>query len=353
MTREYKKNSARIRMDAEELSIFCEQLALIHRSGLPIQEGMDALSENYSTTRLAGLFKKLQQSVLETGSLYASVSQVGMFPVYLREMVLIGERSGEMDTVLEGLAQYYRREAKIRRAVVNAITYPLILVAIMAVLITMLITQVLPIFEDVFRGMGINTAADPWMSSGLAVGRAVLIVAGVLIVFTLLALLVIRLDRSGKFRVHLFRWIAPLQHTEDRINAGRFASVMAIMLKSGLPVDESMRLIKNVVDAGGVSDKVEQCRVMMEGGSSFPDAIEHMGIFQPLHSHMIRLGFKAGQGEEVLAQLAALHEDEVDDAIARTVSAIEPTLVALMSVIIGAILLAVILPLLSLIGGMA
>lgn len=353
MAQEQKKTPAKARMGAEELSIFCEQLALIQRSGLPLQEGMDALSENYRHTRLAELFDTLRQSVLETGSLYRSVTDAGLFPLYMREMVLIGERSGEMDTVLEGLAQYYHREAKIRRAVVNAITYPLILVTIMAVLIAVLITQVLPIFEDVFRSMGVDTASDPWMSTGLATGRIVLIAAGALILLTLLALLLIRLDHSGRFRAHLFRWIAPLQHTEGKINAGRFASVMAIMLKSGLPVDESMRLISNVVDAGSVSDKVEQCRLQMENGLSFPDAIEHLGIFEPLHCRMIRLGFKAGQGEAVLAQLAALYEDEVDDAIARTVSAIEPTLVALMSVIIGAVLLAVMLPLLSLMSGMA
>ena len=302
---------------------------------------------------MAGLLEELRLSVLDNGSLYSSISEVGLFPLYMREMVLVGERSGELDTVLKGLARYYHREMKIRRAVINAITYPLILVTIMVILITVMITQVLPIFENVFRGMGVDAASDPWMSAGLGAGRAVLIVAGLLILLTLLALLLIRLDYSGRFRVHLFRWIAPLQHTEDKINAGRFASVMAIMLKSGLPMDESMRLISKVVNTGSVSDKVEQCRKMMETGASFPDAVEHLGIFQPLHSHMIRLGFKAGQSEEVLSQLAALYEDEVDDSIARTVSAIEPSLVALMSVIIGAILLAVMLPLLALINGIA
>lgn len=340
-------------MDSDELSIFCEQIALILRAGLPLQEGLDALSENYRQTRLADRFEALRLSVLETGSLYQGIEATGGFPLYMREMALIGERSGELDTVLDNLAQYYHREAKIRRAIINAVTYPLILMAMMAALIAVLITQVLPIFEDVFQSMGIDTATDPWMNAGLTAGRVVLIVAGVLILLTMIFLLVVRLDRSGRFRIWLFKWLAPLKHTEDKINAGRFASVMAIMLKSGLPLDESMRLVSHVVDSQCVADKVDQCRIQMENGLSFPDAVEQLGIFEPLHYRMIRLGFQAGQAEAVMSKMSALYEDEVDEAIARTVSAIEPTLVALMSVIIGAILLAVMLPLLSLMSGMA
>jgi type IV pilus assembly protein PilC len=353
MAREQKKRPPKMRMDVEELSIFCEQLALIQRSGLPLQEGMDALSENYRQTRMAELFETLRQSVLATGSLYRSITDAGVFPLYMREMVLIGERSGEMDTVLEGLAQFYHREAKIRSAVQNAITYPLILITIMAALITVLISQVLPIFEDVFRSMGIDTSTDPWIGAGLAAGRVVLFVAGGLIVLTLLSLLAVRLDHSGRVRARLFRLIAPLKRIDEKMNASRFASVMSMMLKSGLPLDESLRLIANVVDSDCVGDKVEQCRIQMEQGLSFPDAVDQLGIFEPLHSRMIRLGFQAGQSEAVLARVAVLYEDDVDDSIVRAISIIEPTLVALMSVIIGAILLSVMLPLLSLMGGMA
>ena len=96
-----------------------------------------------------------------------------------------------------------------------------------------------------------------------------------------------------------------------------------------------------------------EIRRRMEAGASFPDAVESLGIFETLHSRMIRVGFQAGQTDVVMQRLAEIYEDEVDDAIAHTVSIIEPSLVALMSVVIGAILLAVMLPLLSLMGGMA
>ena len=126
-----------------------------------------------------------------------------------------------------------------------------------------------------------------------------------------------------------------------------------MMLKSGFPLNESLQLVSGVVNNRQVAEKVETVRQRMEKGESFPDAVERMGIFEPLHCRMIRVGAQAGQTDVVMSRLAALYEDEVDDSITRAVSMIEPSLVALMSVIIGAILLSVMLPLLSLMGGMA
>lgn len=341
------------RLDADELSILCEQIALILHSGLPLHEGVEALCENYRHTRLSDRFEALNQEVLETGSLYRGIVAAGIFPRYLSEMAHIGERTGELDTVMNGLALYYRREAKIRHAIVNAVTYPIILIAIMAALIGVLVTNVLPIFEDVFRGMGMDVSTNPWMRVGIGVGKGALIVAGAGIFITLVVLILLRTDRSGKVRAFLLRYITPLRRTGDKISAGRFASVMAMMLRGGFPLDESLKLVSGVVNSADVAQKVEDCRCRMEAGAAFPDAVESLGIFETLHSRMIRVGFQAGQTDVVMQRLAEIYEDEVDDAIAHTVSIIEPSLVALMSVVIGAILLAVMLPLLSLMGGMA
>lgn len=341
------------RLEADELSILCEQISLILRSGLPLHDGVEALCENYRHTRLADRFEALNQTVLSTGSLYHGIVEAGIFPKYMSEMANIGERTGELDTVMNGLSLYYQREAKIRRAIVNAVTYPLILIAMMAALIAILVTRVLPIFEDVFRSLGIDTASNPWISAGVGIGKVVLLVAGALIIIMLLVLLLMRADRSGHVRAFVYRHIAPMRRIQDQISASRFTSVMAMMLKSGFPLDESLALVGGVVSNAEVARRVEQCRASMQAGMAFPDAVEALGMFETLHCRMIRVGFQAGQTDQVMKKLAEIYEDKVDNAITRAVSLIEPSLVALMSVIIGAILLAVMLPLLSLMGGMA
>ena len=133
MGKSQQETNLMARLSADELSILCEQVALILRSGLPLHDGVEALCDNYRGTRYAQRFDRMHETVLATGSLYRGLVDAGIFPTYLREMANIGERTGELDTVMAGLSQYYHREAKIRRAVINAVAYPLILIAMMMV----------------------------------------------------------------------------------------------------------------------------------------------------------------------------------------------------------------------------
>ena len=341
------------RLSTDELSILCEQIALIIHSGLPLHDGIEALCDNYQNTRFAAHFTQLRQAVLDTGSLYNGLVAAGIFPRYMSEMANIGERTGELDNVMNGLSVYYQREAKVRRAIINAVSYPLILIAMMSTLIVVLISGVLPIFDGVFRSMGVDSASNPLLSAGVNTGKAILIAAAVLIALLLIVLLLIRIDPSGKIRAFVLKLLPPLRRTGEKISASRFASVMAMMLHSGFPLDESLSLVSGVINDQDLAQKVDACRAHMEDGLSFPDAVDNLGIFQPLHTRMIRLGFQTGQTDSVMKKLAEIYEDEADDAITHTVSIIEPTLVALMSIVIGAILLSVMLPLLSLMGGMA
>ena len=341
------------KLDPDELSILCEQIALIVRSGLPLHDGVEALCGNYRNTRYAERFEALDRVVSESGSLYLGVVAAGIFPKYMAEMTNIGEKTGELDSVMTGLSRYYQREAKIRRAVVSAVTYPLILIVILATLVGVLVIGVLPIFDGVFRSMGIDAAIDPWLSTGVNVGKSVLIAAAALIVLALFVLLLMRIDGKGHVRAMLMRLLPPIRRIADQISASRFAASMAMMLRSGYPLDDSLKLVGGVISDDEMASKVEACRAKMAEGLSFPDAVEQLRIFEPLHSRMIRVGFKAGQVDGVLRRLADLYDDEVDESITRIVSIIEPSLAALMAVIIGAILLSVMLPLLSLLGGMA
>ena len=349
------QSKQRGKLDANELSILCEQISLILRSGLPLHDGIEALCANYRDTRYAQRFEALNQAVLESGSLYEGIAAAGIFPKYMTEMTQIGERTGELDKVMSELSLYYERESKIKHAIQSAITYPIILIAMMAVLITVLIVRVLPIFEDVFRNMGISmdSASGTWISVGVNVGKIVLILSGVLIVLVLLFIVVLQSSKGSAAKSFIFRIFSPLQRMNSKLSASRFASAMSMMLKSGFPLDESLELISGIINDEEIARKVDECRANMQTGMTFPDAVEKLGLFEPLHCRMIRVGFQAGQIDSVMAKLASIYEDEVDDAISRAVSIIEPSLVALMSIIIGAILLAVMLPLLSLMSGMA
>lgn len=337
-------------LTGEELSIFCEQIALILRGGLPLHDGVEALCDNYRNTRYADGFARLSESVSTSGSLFSGLLLAGVFPAYMMEMTRIGEKTGELETVMEGLAAYYDSQAKNKSAIASAIFYPLLLLVMMMILIGVLVAQVLPIFDNVFASLTGGESSAAWMNVAMSAGKVVLIVAGALIVLTLGALLAMRLDKSQRFRQFLIRTIRPLGELNRKLNASRFASTLGMMLGSGYPLDESMDLIKGLFDDKAMRATLEICCTGLQHGSSFPDAVERMNLFQPLHCRMIRMGYKTGQTDRVMGKLADMYSDELNLQVNRLVSFIEPTLVALMSVIIGAILLSVMLPLLSVMG---
>ncbi len=350
-----RNGKSRNLLTSAELSILCEQLALILSSGLPLHDGVDALCDNYRDSRYAEAFATLNQTVLESGSLHDGLEAAGVFPTYLVEMAQIGEKTGELDHVMSDLAAYYQREDKVRKSIRNAVVYPLALIIMMAVLIVVLITQVLPIFEDVFRGLGVSLdgAGETWMNVGMGVGRGVLILAGVFVVLALAFVLILRGDSSPSAKSFLFRFVTPLQRLNQKLCAGRFAETLAMMLRSGYPLDESLGLIERILTDPDVTAKVHSCREKMQSGKPFADAVEELGLFEKLHCRMIRVGAQAGQTDSVMQRLASIYDEEMDESIGRVVGVIEPTLVALMSVIIGAILLSVMLPLMSVLSGMA
>lgn len=352
--RKIKKGKSAL-LTLDELSVLCEQIALILRSGLPLHDGVEALCDDYQQTRYANAFATLNEMVLESGSLHTGLKTAEIFPDYMVEMAGIGEKTGELQQVMEQLSAYYDREAKIRRAIQNAITYPLILVVMMAVLITVLIVQVLPIFEDVMRSMGItmDSASGTWMNIGIGVGKTVLYATGFVLIMVLIIIMLLKSNLGSATKNWIFRIFSPLRKLNEKLYASRFAANMAMMLKSGFPLDESMELIAGVINDETIRHQVQVCRQYMEEGMPFPEAVEKIGIFEKLHCRMIRVGFQAGQTDRVMEKLANIYEEEMDDAISRVVAIIEPSLVALMSIIIGAILLSVMLPLLSVMGGFA
>lgn len=338
----------------EEIAMFCEQVALILKSGIPLFDGIDALCQNYKDTKYGDKFTLMNEKVKETGSLYEALELVGIFPPYMVNTVKIGEQAGTVDSVMESMSIYYMRDAKIKHAVKNAITYPIVLVAMMALVVGVLVVKVLPIFSQVFRNLGTDMSATSLaiMNFGLAAGRIVLIVVCALVLAAGIIFLLTKTSKKDSVLRFLGRIFPPVNELYSKTAAARFSSVMSMMLHSGFPLESALSLIPDVLSDKTAKDKVAVCQKLMQEGESFPAAVEACGIFEGIHSKMVRVGFMAGQLDSVMDKLADIYNEDVDNSISRMVSLIEPTLVGILSVIIGAILLAVMLPLASIMSSM-
>ena len=141
---------------SSELSSFCSQVALILSAGLPLYDGMETLAETTRGSEYADLYESASKGVNETGSLYQALKADDRWPTYLVEMAGIGEQTGQLESVMNGLAEYYGREDRIRSSVVSAITYPLVLGVMLVLIIMIMLWKVLPVFQRVLNSMGMD-----------------------------------------------------------------------------------------------------------------------------------------------------------------------------------------------------
>lgn len=332
-------------LSASELALFFEQMAMIQRSGIPSIEGLVMMADDAPNENTRKLMNAICDSFCDSGSLYLALSASNVFPPYSLSMVHIGETSGTLDDVLASLAEYYEREDTIAREIRSAITYPLVMLAIMLSIVVILLVRVMPVFQKVYRQLGADMTglSGTLLNIGSFLGKY-----GLLILFIVCAAggLLFWLIRTRRLRLPF------LQNFYRKLAAGHFASGMALTFSGGLNTDESLDMILQLVNDKEASEKIRKCRSMTADGMEFPEALAKCGLFSGLNARIVSVGYRVGSIDDIMKKVAARYQAEVQDTIQNLISIIEPSFVALLSLIVGVTLLSVILPLLGILSGM-
>ena len=143
----------------DETALFCEQVAMVLKAGIPLSDGMETLARSYADSCYGARFEQICAALEKRGTLSDALSEADIFPDYLVAMTRIGERSGKLDEVMASLANYYQWEAQIKSSVKNAILYPSVLVMMLAVVIAILVISVIPVFQRVFDSLGLSAGS--------------------------------------------------------------------------------------------------------------------------------------------------------------------------------------------------
>lgn len=348
-----EKQSANRQLPPQELSLFCDQIAMVLQAGIPLYEALETLRDHYKGTAYGVRYNQIYEELVKNGSLYYALKSVGIFPKYLLGMVRVGEKTGRLDEIMVSLSRYYAREDRICSAIKSAVTYPSILVLMMAAVIAVLVIFVMPVFDQVYESLGADMSSASSAGAGIAIGNTVLIVIAVVIILLFFILIAIRTGARDKTISLIERLFPGVKQINSAIIASRFAAVFATMLKSGCDLNEAMEMSIAIATDKRSQLKLERCAHSLKGSGNFVKAVEDAGMFSPLHEKMIAVGSDSGTLDTVMARLASNYEEIADERIRKMISMIEPVLVALLCVAIGAILLSVILPLLSILSGLA
>ena len=341
------KKNKRI-MSSEELSSFCDQIALMLSSGMTLRDGIEMLAEDeMKENTKVHPYTNLYKVVDETGSLYVAMKEnESDWPSYMIEMVDIGEQTGRLEDIMISLSTYYQREGRIRSAAVSAITYPLVLGVMLVVIIGILLWRVLPIFSRVLESLGVDASGSGnlLMRIGSIAGWAVLILIALVVVVAIIIAILLKTKARNKTLKFLKNLFPPVRKLTEKLSASRVAGILGLMLSSGFPMENALQMAPAALADQESIDKVNFIREEMKKDETFSDALSKSGLFADFHNRMLKVGAASGHEPQVMDKIAEIYEEQVEDGLDHLISIVEPTLVALLSIVIGAILLSVMLP---------
>ncbi len=331
----------RKKISEAEISAFCEQVCMVVTAGLPTYYGISLLRDDAADEETKALLQDIYLPMEQGGTLHDALKATKVFPDYMVHMIELGEETGRLEEVLKSLSAYYEREASIRASIKHAIAYPVIMTTMMLAVIIVLITKVLPIFSQIYEELGseLNGAARTLMNISNVLNRYLIVIV---IVVAVVLLLILILSRTG-----LGRLVFQGGNFAMTISASRFANSMYLALASGLDTDQGLALAKQLVNNPHMEARIERCQEHIKHGESFGDALVLSGIFSPIYSSWISIGYRTGSMDDVMMKIGQSYEQASEDRIDRFMATLEPTLVIVLSVLIGLILLSFLLPLLG------
>lgn len=338
------------RITPQDLSLMTRQLATLVGAGLPLVECLGALTEQVENARQKRILSQVREQVVEGGTLAdAMESHPRVFSDLYVSMVRAGEASGALDIVLIRLAEYTERSSQLRDKVRSALTYPLLMAVFSGFILFFLLSYVVPkvtrIFAETQQELPIMTvvllaisdfAAEYWW---LILGS---------ILTAVIAVRVSTRTTAGQLRFDKILLRAPyFGKVLKKVALARFARTLSTLLVGGIPLLQSLDIVKHVVSNLVLQNAIEEGRDAIREGQSVAEPLKRSGHFPPLLVHMISVGEKSGELEQMLSRAADAYDSEVESSVSALSSVMEPLMVIFMGGVVLFIVMAILLPIFS------
>lgn len=338
-------------VSALELALMTRQLATLSRAGLPLEEALQAVSEQSEKPRMTSILLGVRAKVLEGHTLAAGLEDFpNAFPIIYRATIAAGEQAGRLDVVLERLAEYTEARHTLRQKVSHAMIYPIVLTGLAMSIITLMLVYVVPKVVGVFESTGQTL---PLLTRGLIAVSSFLqsywwlLIAGAVI--GVIGLRRLFRQEAAQRALHRRLLQLPLIGRVTRgLNTARFTRTLSILSSSGVPVLEALNISASVVTNLPMRDAVEEATVRVREGGAIGASLSRSKLFPPMSIHLISSGEASGELDNMLERTASHQENEMDGLLSTMLSVLEPALIIFMGVIVLAIVMAILLPIFQL-----
>jgi type IV pilus assembly protein PilC len=358
------KSSTGGRIKPKILMIFTRQLATLIDSGLPLLRGLTVLAKQEPNPVLRGTIGALADSV-QGGSTFseALAQHPRIFNKLYVNMVKAGELGGVLEVVLVRLAEYQEKAHKLKNKIVSAMVYPIIVMFIAVAILVFLMLFIVPKFETMFAEMG-NDAELPMISqivfgtSKFFLKPTIWIIPNIVWVFLLITLIGFLLNIWGKTKkgrrfIDAAKLRLPIFGDIQRKSAiARFSRTLGTLVTSGVPILQALNITRDTAGNVVVSDAIEKVHEAVKEGESIVSPMQTSSVFPSMVISMVDVGEETGQLPEMLLKVADVYDDEVDNAVTALTSILEPIMIVVLALVVGAVVFALFLPLIKIISEM-
>ena len=330
--------------------ILNQQFNTLIKAGLPILRALDLLADRASSPKLRPVVSQIRDRVREGKSLSEAVSEAGVFSKVYATAILAGEKSGNLSGVLEYYIAYQKVSTGVRKKILATLVYPALLITVSTIVVTYLVTQVIPKFALLYRDLGVQLPTPTRVLVALTVDYRYVFLAfiGALVVSALAIYFWSRTEEGGvafdrlKFRLPI------VGDTLLKFQVSQFSRTLATLLAGGTPLVAGLHTASDSIASKLVRGTVSQATQMVREGESLHGALASTGVMPALALDMIEVGESSGALAPMLTSVAEFYEDEVNLKLGTLVSLIEPIMLIFMGMLVAFILISLYLPIFSL-----
>ena len=339
------------------LTAFTRQLATLIDAGLPLLRGLDVLRKQEKNPVLKRTLGQLSEAV-EGGSTFseALAQHPKIFTRLYVNMVRAGEAGGVLDVTLSRLADFQEKAQKIKNKVVSAMVYPVVVILVAIGIVTFLMIFIVPKFQEIFRDLLEGKEMPALTQFVIAISNIIknqaLVVIGIIAAFVVF-IRVIGKTLRGRFILDKIKLNAPVfGQLIRKVSIARFTRTLGTLVASGVPILQALNIVRETSGNAVIADAVSRIHDSVKEGERIVQPLEASKVFPPMVVSMVDVGEETGALPDMFMKIADVFDDEVDNAVGALTSLIEPIMIVILAVIVGTIVIAMFLPLISVIGSL-
>ncbi|HTC48934.1 MAG TPA: type II secretion system F family protein [Candidatus Aquilonibacter sp.] len=344
------------KVKVKDIAIFFRQFSVMIDAGLPLVQCLEILAANQENQTFQKTLNGVRSTVEGGATLANAMRQYpNVFDDLTTNMIEAGETGGILDLILQRLATYVEKAVRLKAAVKSALIYPVAVVGIATIIVGALLKWVVPIFSNLFAGLGVTLPLPTRIVMGLSAFVQsfwwVFIAGAFGIVFGIRQ---IRKHPTGKYYFDKMLLTMPIVGTLLRkIAVGRFTRTLGTLITSGVPILEGLAITAKTSGNAVLEEALMKVRKAIEEGRTIVDPLRECGVFPNMVTQMIGVGEATGAMDNMLQKIADFYEEEVDAATKDMLAMLEPAIIGLLGLVIGGIVISLYMPLFAMIAKLA